>query len=569
MKWLSRFRKSANQPVSTFDKLIADSVEQAKAGRLTMDHQNETAAEVAVPDEETARKARDLQSALSEEYSPSSGDPASTEAGAAIRGPETPDHLPEEPDAAVGPGDKRGTGDEPGNGALSTRVKRSSRAERDMAAMKQAPDLKAMVHKEVVAGSIAVGVFAVFLVGWSAMAPLSSAAIAPGVISPHGSRKTVQHLEGGIIKRILVQEGERVEAGDTLVLLEDTMARASWQLIRTQYFTLAARHARLGALQSGADEVYFPDWLVEEAGDPDVASILATEINLLGTRREAHHDRKAVLQQRIVQLEKEIDGLNAQINGQTRQLVLIAKEIKGVQTLVDKGLERTPRLLGLQRTEAQIRSQKGANKALVSRTEQAISETELELIAADTVLQDEIAREMAGVQTELSQAGERMAASGDILSRIEITAPVDGKVLDLRYHTAGGIIAPGAAILDIVPENEELIIEARVSPMDIDVVYESLTAQIHLSAFAQRNLPMITGTVRSVSADRLLDEVTGQPYFRATVEVSAEEIAKIGDGVTLMAGMPAEVMIVTGKQTLLGYLLKPVADTLRRSFREG
>lgn len=551
MKWLSKFRRFGKEPISDFDKLIADTVEEARAGKLTMDHERASAATRKVrPGEDEPHEARDLQSDLSRSFEPAADDKAK---------------VAVESDLAS----KADDDDVPGSGTLSTHVKRNSRAERDMAAMKQAPDLKAMVHKEVVAGSVAIGVFAVFLVVWSTLAPLSSAAIAPGVISPHGSRKTIQHLEGGIIERILVEEGTRVEAGDPLVLLEDTMARASWQLIRTQYFTLAARHARLGALQSGAEEVYFPDWLAEEAGDPDVASILASEMNLLETRRKAHRDRKAVLQQNIVQLEKEIDGLNAQVAGQVRQLTLIKEEISGVQQLVDKGLERTPRLLGLQRTEAQIKAQRGANNALISRTEQAISEIELELIAADTVLQDEVAREMASVQAELSQAGERMAASGDILNRIEITAPVAGKVLDLRYHTAGGIIAPGAAIMDIVPENEELIIEARVSPMDIDVVYESLTAQIHLSAFGQRNLPMITGTVRHVSADRLLDEVTGQPYFRATVEVSKDEIARIGDGVTLTAGMPAEVMIVTGEQTLLGYLVKPAVDTLRRSFREG
>lgn len=525
----SRFGKSGKTPQSAFDQMVHDAVEQVKAGTLST---------------------QDLQ--VDQDHD-------------AV--PEVSPEVPQEDGSASLSGDQ--ALDMRSSSAASTQTKRVSRAERDMAAMKQVPDLQAMVRKDVVAGCIAIAVFVGFLGIWSSLAPLSSAAIAPGVISPHGSRKTVQHLEGGIIDRILVEEGDRVEAGQTLVLLEDTMARASWQLIRTQYYTLAARHARLGALQTGAPDIAFPDWLIKEAGDAEVASILATEINLLATRRLAHADRKAVLKQRIVQLEKEIDGLGSQIRGQTRQLALIAQEIGGVQQLVDKGLERMPRLLSLKRNEAQIDALRGSNTAMVSRTEQAISETELELIASDTVLLDEIAREMAEVQTQLSQAGERMAASGDILERIAIVAPVSGKVLDLKYHTAGGIIVPGAAILDIVPENEDLIIEARVSPMDIDVVYENLEAQVHLTAFGQRNLPMITGTVRHVSADRLLDEITGEPYFKATVEVSREELARIGEGVTLISGMPAEVMIVTGEQTLFGYLLKPAAETLRHSFREG
>lgn len=372
---------------------MSDTVEQVKAGNLSMDHQERTpVTQGETPGEASGgqpnitasssvtRGARDMQSTLSKTFTGAvagagaavvgkvgsgkaePGEAVSGKAGESVvdKGADKESTPPPGPSGDPGRESASASNEPvPLKGApadeLSTDVKKTSRAERDMAAMKAAPDLKAMVRKEVLAGSVAIGVFLVFLFGWSAMAPLSSAAIAPGVISPHGSRKTVQHLEGGIIERILVEEGSHVAAGDALILLEDTMARASWQLIRTQYYTLAARHARLGALQSGATEVYFPDWLIEEAGDPDVASILATEINLLETRRQAHHDRKAVLQQRIVQLEKEIDGLNAQIDGQVRQLALIAKEIGGVQQLVDKGLERTPRLLGLQRTEAEIR----------------------------------------------------------------------------------------------------------------------------------------------------------------------------------------------------------------------
>lgn len=454
------------------------------------------------------------------------------------------------------------------NGALSNDVRKTSRAQLDMEAMKKAPDLKSMVRRDVMAGSIAVGVFLIFLVGWSALAPLSSAAIAPGVISPQGSRKTVQHLEGGIIEKILVEEGSEVKAGDALVLLEDTMARASYDLIRTQYYTLAARVARLAAQQDGLDSVTFPSWLMEEAKDPKVNEILVSERHLLQTALAAHSDRKAVLNEKIGQLEKEIEGVQSQIGGQKIQLELIAEEVRGVQELLDKGLERKPRLLALQRNEADIRARQGANVALIAKTEQAIGATELELLAADTVMQDEVAKETAEVQASLSAAGEKMAASGDILKRIEIRAPVSGRVIDLNYHTAGGIIGPGSDILDIVPENEDLLIEARVSPMDIDVVYESLEAQIHLTAFSQRNLPMIEGRVRHVSADRHVDQVTGQPYFLATVEIMPEEVAKIGEGVTLMPGMPAEVMIVTGEKTLLGYLAGPAISTMRKSFRE-
>ncbi len=430
-------------------------------------------------------------------------------------------------------------------------------------------ELSRLIRKEVIAGGVSVSVFFLFFGGWAAFAPLSSAAIAPGFVSPEGSRKTVQHLEGGIIEKILVEDGSVIEIGQPLVLLEDTMARASYQLMRTQYFTLAARQSRLTALQSSAEDVKFPDWLLREARDQETYEILQSQRQLLMTHNRAHADKKAVLNQRIGQLREEIKGLNAQVDGQTRQLELITKEINGVQQLVDKGLERAPRLLGLQRTEAEIGATRGANLAAISRTEQAIGEAELELIAADTVLQNEIAQELSTVQLELTAAGERLAASTDVLDRIQISAPVSGTVVELRFHTPGGIIGAGQPILDIVPMEERLLIEARVSPMDIDVVHVGLVAQVHLSAFAQRNMSRIEGVVRHVSADRLQDQVTGEAYYQAIVEVAPSVLEAMGEDVEFTPGMPAEVVIVTGESTLLNYLIKPATDTIRRSFREG
>lgn len=430
-------------------------------------------------------------------------------------------------------------------------------------------DLKQMIAREEKRGAIAIAAFLAFVLAWSTLAPISSAAIAPGVISTVGARKTVQHLEGGIIERILVQDGSDVKIGDPLILLEDTMAKASYELIRTQYYTRAAQQARLHAIQTGAPHVTFPGWLLEKAREPETFEILSTQRNLLVTQRRAHADRKAVLAKKIEQLHEEIKGLESQFEGLTTQLSLIRKEISGVQSLVNKGLERMPRLLSLQRNEAEITAARGAKQALISRTEQAIGETELELIASDTALQNNIAEELSNIQTELAAAGERLAASEDILNRIQISAPVSGRVVELKFHTPGGIIGPGQAILDIVPQEEDLIVEARVSPMDIDVVNEGLEAQVHLSALAQRNLPQITGVVSHVSADRLVDPVTGQPYFKTTVEISRETLEQLGDKVSLTSGMPAEIMIVTGEQTLVGYLFAPVKDTLRRSFREG
>lgn len=449
-------------------------------------------------------------------------------------------------------------------GNLTAPVKRAARPDQP-----QPLDLRSIIVKEERRGIVALVAFLAFLLIWSALAPLSSAAIAPGVISPMGSRKTIQHLEGGIIDRILVEEGAQVKAGDPLILLEDTMARASYELIATQYYTRAAQQARLLALQAEAGHIIFPPWLLEQARDPKVYKILDTQRQLLATQRRAQEDSKRVLASKIDQLREEVKGLEAQIQGQIRQLELINKEIKGVQTLVDKGLERTPRLLALQRSEAEINAMLGANRAAVSRTLQAIGETELQLIAADTSLQNKVAEELSLVQSDLVQAGERMAASEDILNRIQITSPVAGHVVGLQVHTTGGIIGPGQPLMDIVPENEDLVIEARVSPLDIDVVHQGLEAQVLLSAFAQRNMPRIKGTVTNVSADRLVDPATGQPYFRATIAIDRTTLEELGEEITLSPGMPADVMIVTSEQTLFEYLFGPVKKTLLYAFREG
>lgn len=430
-------------------------------------------------------------------------------------------------------------------------------------------DLARLIVKEKRAGAIVIGLFAGFMALWAVLSPLTSAAVAPGVISPEGSRKVVQHLEGGIIDRILVSDGDVVKSGDPLILLEDTMAKASYEVIRTRYFSLAAQEARLLSIQAGENDIIFSDSLLNEAQDPKVAEILNGQGEILKTQLRAHEDRKAVLRQRIAQLNEEIKGLEAQIVGQRKQLSLIEQEIKAVETLVGKGLERRPRLLSLQRAEAEIIAALGANQAQVSRTHQAIGQTELELIAADTQLQDDVARELAQLSAGLAEATEKLVASGDILNRIRISAPVAGTVVGLRVHTSGGVIAPGESLMEIVPSEQGLIIDARVSPVDIDMVHQGLEAQIHLTAFSQRNLPRINGTVLHVSADRLIDQVTGEPYFQAKIGVNPEAMAALGDDFVLVAGMPAEVMIVTGEQTLFGYLMKPLTATFRKAFREG
>ena len=430
--------------------------------------------------------------------------------------------------------------------------------------------LDTMIRRPVQLGLIVIVAFFVGFGGWATLAPLSSAAIAPGVLNPDGSRRTVQHLEGGIIRDILVRDGDYVEAGQMLVTLEGTSASAMVGMLRNQYFNLAALHARLVAEQRERVSIAFPDWLREIAQtSATVAEALTQQTELFRNRREAQEGRVGTLNQRIAQLNEEIRGLQAQINSQTTQLDLIAQEIEDVSFLLERGLERRSRLLSLERAQADLEGTRAENRAAIARARQAIGEAELQIITQQRTFQDEVAGQLSQVQGELAALEERLRASQDVLTRTQITAPVSGRVVQLRFRTAGGVIQPGEPILDIVPTEEDLIIDARVSPTDIDVVHEGLEAQVHLLAFAQRNLPRISGLVRTVSADAITDQNTGQSHFTVQVEVPRDELDKLGADIELAPGMPAEVLIITGERTLLNYFLTPITDTFRRGFREG
>lgn len=431
------------------------------------------------------------------------------------------------------------------------------------------PALRRSLRGPVLIGAAVVVLFFAGLGGWAAVAPLASAAIAAGVISPDGNRRTVQHLEGGIIREILVRDGDRVAAGDPLILLSDAQPQASHQSLMSQYRMLAATRSRLRAEQLARETVAFPEWLDAARDDPDVAALLETQAQLFRTRRQTLDGRTDILRRRIAQLQEEVVGLEAEIASQTTQLALIDDEIAGVARLVEQGLERRPRLLGLQRAKAEIEGALAQNRAAIARAEQAIGETELQILTVRVQRADETAAELNDVQTEMLTLEERLAASRDVLHRLAVTAPVGGTVMGLRYHNTGGVIGPGDPILDIVPFDDDLLVDARVSPLDIDVVRPGLTAQVHLSAYPQRNLPRIEGTVRQVSADSFADEDTGQSYYLARVEVDRERLASFDQDIDLLPGMPAEVMIYTGERTVLDYLLEPIMRTVRRSMREG
>jgi len=433
-----------------------------------------------------------------------------------------------------------------------------------------APTPGRLLRGPVLIGYLVVLLFFGGLGTWAALAPIAGATIATGVISPEGSRKTVQHLEGGIITEILVNDGDMVQAGDRLVALQGTQARAAFQVLRGQRRLLAAKLARLLAEQAGQDEIRFPDWLLvpDTADDTELSEILNAQRDLFEARSDLHSGRKAIGQKRIDQLGEELTGLASQIGSQREQLALLDEELKAKKGLVERGLMARPEYLALRRLKAEIEGEIAENVANAARTRQSIGETELQIVNEGAVRLDKIVAELAETRSELASVEERLYAQQDILTRTSIVAPVSGIIVQKRFHTTGGVVGPGQPILDIVPQDIQLLIDAQVRPVDIDEIAPGQTARVHFLSYSERNLPQIMGTVRSISADSLLDEASGMSYYLAKVEVPPEELEKLGDGVTITPGMPTEVLIMSGERTLVQYLVQPLLDSLRRTFRE-
>jgi len=429
------------------------------------------------------------------------------------------------------------------------------------------PDERPPIGRPLLAAAVIILFFFGGLVTWAALAPLDSAALAPGRVTVAGNRKTVQHLEGGIIKDLLVKEGDTVEGGQILIHIDDTQARARLEVLHSRYDKLLATEARLTAEQAFEKEVRFPDFLTVRRDQPQVAKILAAENALFEARRQSTAGRIHIFRKRIAQLKKEIAGLAAQIAAEDRQLALIEDERDSFEKLFERGVVGKTRLLRLKREEAKLIGERGDHLSLMAKARQRIGETELEIIDLKNSLLNQVAGGLRDTQAELLDVHERLKAAEDILVRTAIRAPLAGVVMGLNVHTEAGVIAPGQHLLDIVPEDDTLVIEAQVTPNDIDVVHAGLPAQVRLTAFKQRDTPLLDAELTRVSADSFTDERSGASYFLARVTIDAAELRKL-DGRELYPGMGAEVMINTGQRTAMDYILAPLTDSLRRAFRE-
>jgi len=404
--------------------------------------------------------------------------------------------------------------------------------------------------------------------GWAAMAPLSGAAIAPGVISPDGERRAVQHLEGGIVQELLIHEGSVVEAGQPLIVLDPSASRANRDVLQKDLRSTLAIRARLIAERDDVAEIVFPDELTSDDSSEETRSLIDNQTALFQRRRDARLQKKKILGEQINQLQQTIAGAESQLTFQTRQITLLREEAAGIAPLVEKGLERKPRLLALQRTEAEVSGSRAANLGNVAKSRQAIIETMAQIEGVDTEYKQEVGNKMAEVEASLSGIREKLRAASQIVRRTTVVSPIAGTVVQLKSNTIGGVVAPGQTMLEIVPRDEELLVDARIAPADVDEVHADLPARVIMTGYNQRTTPQLLGRVRQVSADRLIDSRTGQPYYLARIELTAEHVRNVASHIIMKPGMPAEVMVITSERTLFDYLVEPLRASVRKSFRE-
>lgn len=417
------------------------------------------------------------------------------------------------------------------------------------------------------AGNLLVLGFMLGLGTWASLAPLESAAIASGVVESESSRKTIQHLEGGIVRKILVSDGDTVRSGQTLIALDDTRAGSEMQSLQGQLWDAAARAARLQAEQQRFEKIAIPEALEQDSKQSGVAAAaVSAQEFIFQARLQVHESQLAVIRERRRQVEKEIEGLKAQENATGQRVDIVREELDMVATLVTKGLERRPRLLNLQRELADVEGRRGEIAAQISRAGQVISEQQATLFKLESERQNEIAQSLREAQSQIFQLRERLLAARDQLSRTEVKAPEDGVITDLRIHTAGGVIGAGAPLMDLVPRQDRLIVSARLRPEDIDVVHPGLSAEVHLVPYNQRRVPRLKGTVVHVSADRLLDKRTDQPYYATRIRIDDAQVA--ANDIQIVPGMPVQVFITTGRGTVALYALRPLLDSFRGAFRE-
>lgn len=402
---------------------------------------------------------------------------------------------------------------------------------------------------------------------WAITAPLSEAVVASGTVKVDTSRKKVQHLEGGVVKEILVRDGDRVIRGDLLVKLDETQAGASVAILTDGYTSALAQETRLIAERDGLEQLLFPAALTNNLDDSKVKSIIDAQSSLWEARRTAIDGEIKILEKQSKQLNEDISGYKAQTEAKKQELGLVQDELDSMRQLLERGLTGKQRVLELERESARIQGDIAELRSQIGVRETEIAQTELEIFQVGKTFRQSVVEELKQVQAELYDFRERLNAAQYAFEQTEVRSPVNGVVVDSGIHTVGGVVPPGGTLLEVVPDEDSLIVETKIDPKDIDRVKPGLPAGIKFTAFNQRTTPEINGELQYVSADSLQDPQTGLSYYLARVEVPPNETKRLKDN-ELLPGMMADVFIRSGERTMAQYLIQPLRDSFQRAWLE-
>ncbi|MGG9999203.1 HlyD family type I secretion periplasmic adaptor subunit [Pseudovibrio ascidiaceicola] len=418
---------------------------------------------------------------------------------------------------------------------------------------------------------ICAGLLVVILVGgvglWGGLMEIRGAIIAPGTIVVETNTKNVQHMEGGIVRSIMVTDGDTVDAGETLLRLDDTVTRANLAVVTKQLDNLYSQEARLIAERDGEEEILFPTRAADDAHSQVLNTIQEGQRRMMVAKTKNLRGRQDQMRAQIQQYKKQIDGLSQQRDAKEIEISLIDGELEDLNKLLAKKLVTESRVTALKREKTKLQGEYGDFIAQIAKTEEAIAERNIQIMQIEEDVLTKTLEQLQQVRAEIAQLEEKKIAAQDQLMRMEIKSPQSGTIHDLTIHTIGGVIAPGEIVMQVVPREDVLVIEAQVQPIDVDQLTPNQEATIRLPSFDQRTTPELTAAVKTISPDLLEDPKTGLSFYMAELTISEDELDKLG-GKNLVPGMPVEAFIQTGNRTVISYIMKPMVDQIAHAMRE-
>ncbi len=422
------------------------------------------------------------------------------------------------------------------------------------------------LRRNLVLGIGAVTILFAIIFGWGTLTEISGAVIAPGKLVADSNVKKVQHPTGGVVGDLRVKDGDRVKKGDIVVRLDETQARANLAIVTKALDEMESRQARLEAERDGAPGVTFPPTLTTRRNEPEVAQAMTSEQRLFELRRAAREGQKAQLLEQVEQLRQQIAGNEEQAAAKTKEIDWNQQELGGVRSLWKDKLVPFSRVTTLERDSARLHGERGALTASIAQAKGRISEIQLKILQIDEDLRTEVGKELAEIRAKRSELVERRVAQEDQLRRVDLIAPQDGTIFQRSIHTVGGVIQAGEVLMLVVPESDELIIEAKVAPHDVDQIHIGQPAVVQFGSFNRRTTPELNGEVIGIGADITQDDRKNETYYAVRIRISDKEMARL-EGLQPMTGMPVEVFIKTSPRTVISYLTKPLIEQFDRAFR--